>query len=154
MPQPQASKRGQLVWYFAYGSNLNTRHLRERIGDWVACRKATLRGWQRVFNVDTRRWGGKSANVRPATGRDEVQGAVYLVTTAQLDILTSIEGVPPQLVTVETENGPESAYTYAFDPHKKPGRVPDHYWAIVEEGLREHGYSEDVIDHVKRAAGR
>ncbi|MDP3064205.1 MAG: gamma-glutamylcyclotransferase family protein [Chloroflexota bacterium] len=142
----------QMVWYFAYGSNLNKNQMRTRVGDWSACRKATLRNWELLFNVKSRKWGKFAANIRGAGTQDKVWGVVYQITKKQLDVLTKCEGVAPTPVAVETANGDEPAYAYVFNVSREAGRAPELYWQTIEQGLRQHEYDESVIDEVGRIA--
>ena len=34
-----------------------------RVGEWQTSRKATLKGWKLIFNVDSKRWGKGAANI-------------------------------------------------------------------------------------------
>ena len=52
-----------MVWYFAYGSNLSIPQMLGRVGEWQTSRKATLKGWKLIFNVDSKRWGKGAANI-------------------------------------------------------------------------------------------
>jgi len=57
----------ELLWYFAYGSNLDPQQLGARIGKWRSSIKQVLLGYRLVFNVKSERWGGYTANIL-ATG--------------------------------------------------------------------------------------
>src|SRR5215831_16474728 len=98
--------------YFAYGSALSRRH----IGEWAAEHgvdarlfargvPAVLKGYQLVFDVESRFWGGRVANVHPADG-GVVHGVLFEIPVPARDAILRKEGVPTGLseeidVTVE-----------------------------------------------------
>ena len=51
------------VWYFAYGSNLNMGQMMARVGEWTASKRAVVKEYKLVFNVESKRWGGLAANL-------------------------------------------------------------------------------------------
>lgn len=141
------------MWYFSYGSNLKMEQIRERIGEWSASKRATLIGYRLVFNVSSPRWGGLAANVlQTDNNNDKVYGAIYNITTEQLDKMTKYEGCQPQDITVESNSNDIFAKTYVFATPRKPGKPPDRYLDIIIIGLKQHGYSEEIISKVKKAA--
>lgn len=86
-----------LVWYFAYGSNLYKPQMRNRIGTWKISRQATLKRWRLIFNRPSRRWKGKTANIYTTNKEDDiVYGAIYQITQQQLSILSEYEGENPE----------------------------------------------------------
>jgi hypothetical protein len=44
------------------------------------------------------------------------------------------------------------AKAYIFTTSREPGRPPDAYLEVMLVGLREHGYSEKVVEKVKKLA--
>lgn len=78
-----------MIWYFAYGSNLDISQMRDRVGDWRDSQRAHLRGWKLTFNVSSSRWKGKAANIiETHNPKDIVYGAIYQITETQLKKLT------------------------------------------------------------------
>lgn len=104
--------------YFAFGSNMNTARMHERLGWSPQCFAAMLPNHRLLFNkqVPSGRWC--VANIEPAPGQ-EVEGIVYTVKQQDLDILDDYEGVggghyERKAVTVFPKSGePIAAITYA-----------------------------------------
>lgn len=141
------------TWYFAYGSNLNMGQMMTRVGEWTVCKRAVARGYKLVFNVQSRRWGGLAANlVKTNNIDDKVYGAIYRILKEKLDVLTQYEGVEPTAIHIEADGIQTMAKAYIFRASGEPGRPPDAYLEVMLVGLGQHGYSEEVIEKVKKLA--
>src|SRR5438132_6822131 len=89
--------------YFAYGSVLSRRHL----GEWAAEHgvdvrlfargaPAVLKGYKLVFDVDSRFWGGKVADI--VEDKDGVvHGVLFEIPPPAKDAVLRKEGVPTGL---------------------------------------------------------
>jgi len=139
-----------MVWYFAYGSNLDMDRFRKRIGVWQETKRATLKDYRLSF--DSR---GK-ADILEQKG-ERVWGAVYEVTEDQLKILDGFEGVHNGIykrihVNVECRGKTEPAIAYV--KVKKIGFHPpdDEYLNYILRGLKQHGYGEETIEVVRAEA--
>ena len=139
-----------MVWYFAYGSNLDIDRFRKRIGTWQENKRATLKDYRLSF--DSR---GK-ADILERRG-ERVWGAVYEVSEAQLGILDDFEGVHSGVykrvrVNVECDGKTEPAIAYV-KVEKTSFRPPDdEYLNYILRGLKQHGYDEQTIEIVRAAA--
>ncbi len=143
----------KVLWYFAYGSNLNMGQMMVRVGEWKKSAKATLNGYRLLFNVQSGRWGGMVANVKKSgNNQDVVYGAIYLISYSKLNVLTNYEGVKPETVMVESGGQQIPAQIYIFPKKRAAGRPPAAYLFTMVEGLRQHGYDEDVIEKVRHIA--
>lgn len=141
------------TWYFAYGSNLNMGQMMTRVGEWTVCKRALAKGYKLVFNVQSRGWGGLAANlVRTNNVDDRVYGAIYHIPEEKLAVLTQYEGKEPTCMHIEAEGALIMAKAYIFTTSREPGRPPDAYLEVMQVGLRQHGYSEEVIEEVKKLA--
>ncbi len=141
------------IWYFAYGSNLNTGQMMTRIGEWPACKRAVAKGYRLAFNVQSRRWGGLAANlVKTNNAGDVVYGVIYRIPKEKLAVLTQYEGVEPTDIEIEADGVREKGKAFVFTTSKEPGRPPDTYLEVMLAGLRQHGYSEDVTERISKLA--
>jgi len=139
-----------MVWYFAYGSNLDMDRLRSRIGRWQAAKKAALKDYRLSF--DSR---GK-ADILEQRG-ERVWGTVYKVTEAQLKILDDFEGVHSGVykrvrVNVECDGKTEHAIAYVKVEKTSFHPPNDEYLNYILRGLKQHGYDEETIEAVRAAA--
>ena len=144
--------------YFAYGSALSRRH----IGEWAAEHgvdarlfarsvPAVLRGYRLVFDVESRFWGGRVADLiedREGT----VHGALFEIPEPARDAILRKEGVPTGLsqeidVTVESEGRPLQAKAFVARPEKRgePGPASARLLAYLVEGAQERGLPESWI---------
>lgn len=144
------------VGYFAYGSNLDPSQMKERVGDWIASKRSLLKGYKLVFNVKSSRWNGFAANLRKTRNENNsVYGVVYFLKKEQLDKMTTFEGPNSKIesVTVVEENGNRinDVSVYWWD-NIRPSQVPPTaYSDAIIRGLKQHGYSQDVIEKVKES---
>jgi gamma-glutamylcyclotransferase (GGCT)/AIG2-like uncharacterized protein YtfP len=148
-------------WYFAYGSNLDTAQMVERIGPFIRrreARRAWLDGYRLAFNKKGLDGTGRANIVPDPAGT--VWGVVYLTTPEDLSKMDQYEGVPSghyqrKTVRVRFEDGVElDAVTYvassAFvDNSLRPSY--DYLQAILK-GAREHKLPEDYIISIDRLA--
>ena len=84
-----------VLWYFAYGRNINIDELIRRIERYplIICR-GILPGYDLRFNKDPGPKSGTGyANMVPAEGR-WVEGLLYLLNEEDMDKLDKFEGVP------------------------------------------------------------
>ena len=129
------------LFYFAYGSNLNTTRLRSRIGNAKIHRVHRLQNWELVFNCSG------FANIQPAPGK-VVEGVLYEITSDQLNDLDRIEGFYRKEFFDIEDGGLAIVYVglnrsiWDFLPNLS-------YLNIVLDGLEEHNllktYNE-VVD--------
>src|SRR5881392_2101883 len=149
--------------YFAYGSALSRRH----IGEWAAEHgvdprlfargaPAVLRGYKLVFDVESRFWGGRVANL--AEDKDgAVHGVLFEIPPPAKDAVLRKEGVPTGLsqeieVTVEAEGKPVAAKAFTAKPEKRgePGPASGRLLAYLIEGAQERGLPQGWIDELGR----
>jgi|GEM_PF-528551 len=129
-----------LVWYFAYGSNLNFAGMRSRVGSWPEARKATLMGFRRTFS---------GAATIAEDNSSEVFGAVYLLNESQMLSLDRYEGVPRSYVRINVSvlsgNISLPAVAYQFTSPRKFATPSQGYLEIIRQGLLDHGYGQNEI---------
>ncbi|HEY6911788.1 MAG TPA: gamma-glutamylcyclotransferase [Myxococcales bacterium] len=144
--------------YFAYGSALSTRH----IGEWAAEHgvdprlfargtPAVLRGYRLVFDVESRFWGGRVANLAEDE-KGEVHGVLFDIPPAAQEAVLRKEGVATGLsqeldVTVQTGEGPVGAKAFVARPEKRgaPGPASARLLAYLVEGAKERGLPEKWV---------
>jgi cation transport regulator ChaC len=148
--------------YFAYGSALSKRH----IGEWAAEHgvdarlfargaPAVLRGYRLVFDVESRFWGGRVANL----AEDEdgvVHGVVFEIPPPAKDAVLKKEGVATGLsqeidVTVEVDGKPLPANAFVARPEKRgqPGPASGRLLAYLVEGAQERGLPAEWVTRLK-----
>jgi len=142
------------VAYFAYGSNLDISQMKERVGEWIASERVYVEGYKRVYNVwSGKNWQGWAANLkRTDESSDRVCGVVYIITDKQLEKLTTkYEHKEPTLISVRLENGQErnDVNVYIWMKEEPSHEPPTAYKDAIVKGLKQHGYSPDVIEKVQ-----
>jgi len=154
-----------MVRYFAYGSVLSMRH----VGEWAAEHgvdaqlfargaPAVLRGHRLVFDVESRFWGGKAADLTDDPA-GVVHGVVFeLPDSAQESVLRK-EGVPTGLsmqlsVTVEVAGKPAQAIAFVARPERRtaPGPASSRLLAYLIEGAKERGLPAAWVEELERSA--
>tara|TARA_Y100000310_G_scaffold345833_1_gene470861 strand:- start:11828 stop:12271 length:444 start_codon:yes stop_codon:yes gene_type:complete len=79
--------------YFAYGSNLNHKQIKERCLDSKFMMPALLEDFKFVYEGYAKKWDGSVANIIKSPG-DVVWGGVYDISQNDLDALDFHEGYP------------------------------------------------------------
>jgi len=126
------------MYYFAYGSNLNQKQMRERCPDSNPMFTATLPNYKLVFVGWFRRWRGGVASIKPFRG-DRVRGAIYEVSDQCLRQLDKYESDYNRFkVTVLGEDSePIEAITYIKAGQLEETQPSKEYLAIIQQGLRD-----------------
>src|SRR6266852_4204500 len=149
--------------YFAYGSALSKRH----IGEWAAEHgvdsrlfargtPAVLRGYRLVFDVESRFWGGRVADL--AEDKDAaVHGVLFEIPPPARDAIFRKEGVATGLsqeidVTVEAEGKKLAAKAFVARPEKRsePGPASGRLLTYLIEGAQERGLPESWVEELKK----
>lgn len=144
-----------LVWYFAYGSNMHESAFIERRQMRPHQRLAgRVKGYRLRFNLDGRPKGKAApANicVDPAA---EVWGVLYQITAMDMLRLNATEGVPgkryrPVWLDAEDANGePIKAFTYIAEGNPEDGRPSLRYITLLRDGARAHNLPENWLQHL------
>src|SRR5688572_8464218 len=120
--------------YFAYGSNLNRADMGARCSSAKPVARAVLRDWRLTFRG--------VADIEPAPGA-LVQGALWLVTSADLRSLDRYEGAPSMYarrrVEVEAEGETVRALTYVMTSGDYLGLPSQWYAERIAQGYRDWG---------------
>ena len=139
-----------MLWYFAYGSNLDPgtflgrRRMRPR-----DTRRARLDGYRLIFDLPVGKGERAVANLLPAS-ESHVHGVAYSIGRIQAAWLDRTEGVPRAYRRVEIplvfEDAPGGeAFTYVSE-RRTPGRKPsERYMNLLLRGARHHGLPEDYV---------
>ena len=141
------------IWYFAYGSNMQSATLRGRRGiEPTRASAARARGWRLVFDKPPLIPVGESfANIVPdATA--EVLGVLYEISPADLDHLDLTEGVligNYQRVATKVEllfaERAVTAFTLTSDRRDPALKPSTRYMQLLVDGAREHGLPQSYL---------
>jgi gamma-glutamylcyclotransferase len=131
------------MYYFAYGSNLNKKQMRERCPDSKPVFRATLPNYKLIFTGWSRQWHGGVASIKAFRG-ERVIGAIYEISDADLRKLDKLEGYPTEYnrlpVRVFNEDGDAvEAMTYIRAKPAEETRPSPEYLAILQQGYRDWG---------------
>ena len=151
--------------YFAYGSVLSKRH----VGEWAAEHgvdarlfargaPAVLKGYSLVFDVESRFWGGRVANLREdAAG--EVHGVLFDIPLPAKDAVLRKEGVPTGLsqeldvsVFVDGADVPAKAFIARPEKRGQAGPPSGRLIAYLVEGAQERGLPEAWLAQLRQHA--
>jgi len=151
------------VWYFAYGSNLWTDQMRDRIGSIGRVehppRVATLANYRLTFQ-QSEPGGDAYANIVVADAgllgqgmsRQSVLGIVYRcneVELAKLDVVEhGYERRPITVVDVEGEALDAVAYIVRPADALNIGKPNDAYLSRITTGARQHGLPESYVSEI------
>ncbi|MGC1413208.1 MAG: gamma-glutamylcyclotransferase family protein [Acetobacteraceae bacterium] len=150
---------GEMVWYFAYGSNMHHSAFRERRGmrptEW---RIGRVPGYRLRFNLEGRPPGKAApANIclDPA---GELWGVLYRITRRELLHLDFTEGVPGRhyrhvvVPAVDPDGNVVMAVTYMARGKETDGTPSFRYISLLREGARVHGLPEAWVQYLDGVA--
>lgn len=146
--------RDRYVDYFAYGSNLSTRQMKQRIGSAPVARLALLKDYHLVFNCQV--GDDYFANIVPSPGQC-VWGVIYRCELRAMLLLDRYEGVGQGCyrrlhMEVETDGLAHFVEVYVASPAPlfQAGLPTADYLARIISGAKEHLLPEDYIQAVER----
>lgn len=137
---------GDTRLYFAYGSNMHSPRLRQRVGPAEFVDTARLPGYMVVFRKHGRD-GSAKCDLEPLASAT-AWGVVYRLAEEQLPALDAAEGegYRRKAVVVATRNGLLDAFTYQARPGWRTDDRPfDWYLELVLAGAHEHGLPEVYV---------
>ena len=139
-----------LIWYFAYGSNMNERLFRERRHMvWHETRVGRLHGYRLAFTVGGGMRPGISApaNIVAAPG-GVVYGALYLLPLRKFARLDNSEGKQYDYLWTDAEDLAGNrlrVVTYMVPQAATEGRPGRRYLDLIREAARQRGLPADYI---------
>lgn len=144
--------------YFAYGSNMLTRRLRDakRAPSAIAEGTGYVPGYRLTFDkVSTgkQQSSGKCDMEATGDGTDRVYGILFSISKADEKSLDREEGLDrgyrKDTIAVITDMGTKRAVVY-IATQKDPGSRPYHWYKeFVVRGAEEHGLPDDYIERIR-----
>ena len=141
------------MYYFAYGSNLATRFVRDYTPGAKAVMRAALPNYKVEFRHHSEDLGGGISSIVEAPG-NLVRGVIYDVPEAELEALDILESVPEGLYRRDNflvlgEDGEwQRADLYRVATPTGPYTPSTSYVDFMIEGAREHGLDADYIEQL------
>lgn len=137
-----------MLLYFAYGSNLVSERLVERVGSAPVLGPALARGRRLECNKHGLDGSGK-ANLIEAPG-ESVWGVVYRLSARQLDALDRFEGGYTRVeLDVHGCGTSHRAWTYVSLRLTEDPRPFDWYKGLMLAGAREHGLPDEWLARLR-----
>lgn len=136
------------MYYFAYGSNMNHKQMKERCPGGTFIGSAHLNNFDLVFDGYSKTWDGPVANIIQMSGA-EVFGGLFRIDVPSRNALDKAEGYPKNYNREEklVEDGVGNKYQALvyFRSPLKPGDPPPACMKAVLDGARDCGLSEVYI---------
>jgi cation transport regulator ChaC len=137
-----------IVLYFAYGSNMSTQRLRERVPESIPIGSAVLNDYIFACNKSSRDGSGKGNIIEKAGGK--TWGILYQIPISKLTILDHYEvGYIRIEVVTEFGNRPTKAITY-ISTHFTDELPFDWYMKYVIDGAKEHNLPDAYIIELEK----
>ena len=136
--------------YFAYGSNMCTRYLRDCCPSAEPVMPAVLANFHIEFRRFSTNLGGGISTIQPAPG-EIVHGVLFTIPRAEIEALDVLENVPDGLYARDTfmmldaTGAWRRAELYRIVTPEGPFAPADQYIDWMLEGAREHGLPDDYI---------
>jgi len=139
------------MFYFAYGSNMNHKQMKNRCSDSHFLNSAFLKGYKFVYDGWSKKREGAVANIIETNGKNDiVLGGLFEISENDLNKLDYYEGYPKyytrQKFKVEDDSKSYNAIVY-FRTGKEPGNPSDNYRKTVLEGARNCNLPEEYINN-------
>lgn len=140
-----------MMYYFAYGSNMNHAQMKKRCGEngFKFIARAYLKGYRFVYDGHSEYRKGAVANIVKSK-RGVVWGALYEITETCLKKLDKYEEYPysydRKKVEVFTEDGKKFVAQVYLRKPRKPGTPSNEYRKIVLEGAKDCNLPENYIE--------
>ena len=134
---------GELVYYFAYGSNLSKKQMKECCPDSKPVSIVTLHHYKLVFVGWSRKWRGGVASIKPFRG-EKVIGAIYEISEDDLRRLDKYEGAPDLYTRVKVGVNNDFGELIEAVTYVKAGPVEEtepskEYLSAIQQGYRDWG---------------
>jgi cation transport regulator ChaC len=146
------------LWYFAYGSNMESSTFRGRRGiTWRRAVAARVPGWRLVFDKPPLVPAPEGYGNIVADAAAEVYGVLYELALPELEHVELTEGVllgnyrrvEVAAWTVADGRGPIAAVTLASDRREPERRPSERYLRLVVAGAEEHGLPAAWVDALR-----
>jgi len=144
--------------YFAYGSNMCTRYLRDYCPSAAPVMPAALANFHIEFRRFSTNLGGGISTIQPAPGAI-VHGVLFTIPRAEIEALDILENVPDGLYTrdtfvmLDTAGAWRRAELYRIVTPEGPFAPAEQYIDWMLEGAREHGLPDDYIARIAGLRG-
>lgn len=143
---------------FAYGSNMLTQRLRERVPSARLVGAAVLDGHVLHWHKVSQDGSGKCDVVQTSAPQGAVLGVVYEILQSEKAALDTAEGLgngyAEKLVRLEAATGQLQALAY-YATHVDPAAVPyTWYKALVVAGARQHCFPEPYVARLEAVAAK
>ncbi len=143
-----------MAYYFAYGSNMSSRQMSERLAcdQLTIIGRARLQGYQLVFDKISRDGTGKANLTKDDSG--EVWGVVYQLTDEQMSDLDDFEaGYSREKVEVILDDGQRLEVDTYISSRRNPSLRPHiDYVQTIVSGAQENELPEEYILHILHQA--
>jgi len=145
-----------MLLYFAYGANMDARHMKGRVPDAAVVGPARLDGFHLAFNIYSTEWEGGAANLE-IDPDGHVWGVLWEVPESEAGGLDAFQGHPTfyrrEDVVVHRPEGQVIARTYRV-AHQEGTyiRPTDEYVRLLTASIRLQGLPPEALDIVDRAA--
>lgn len=131
------------MYYFAYGSNLSKKQMKERCPNSKPVAIVTLHHYKLVFVGWSRQWRGGVASIKPFRG-EKILGAIYEISEEDLRRLDKYEGAPDiynRLKVTVTDDFGEliEAITYVKAGRVEEAQPSKEYLSAIQQGYRDWG---------------
>lgn len=138
---------------FAYGSNLSSDRLRDRVPSATFIGRARLNGYCLRFHKRGADGSGKANAFRTGSANDCVWGAIFECPDDEKAVLDDIEnGYNSDRVPVELDEGRvERVWVYLADPAAIDETLKPYAWYhdYVLIGAEEHGLAAEYVERLR-----
>ncbi|QAT16669.1 gamma-glutamylcyclotransferase [Candidatus Velamenicoccus archaeovorus] len=141
--------------YFAYGSNMNKKQMKERCPSSKFIKRAYVEGYEFVYDGYSQSRKGAVANIIKSEN-EKVWGCLFEINEDNLSALDCYEGYfsrvyDKKTIMVKDDEGKSHSVIVYFRTGKEVGVPHEDYQCDVIQGAKDCGLPEDYIKNVLNA---
>ncbi len=143
------------IKYFAYGSNLHSVRLQQRVPSCSFLDVAKLTRYQLKFHKHNPDGSGKCNLLYTGDEKHEVFGVIYNIFASEKGLLDEAEGVGQGYdvteISLSGEKGPHTAFSYVAHPEYINDALYPYPWykALVVTGAKRHQLPGEYIANLE-----
>lgn len=141
-----------MLFYFAYGSNMDQSQMCERCPGARLLGNASLAGYRLAFTIFSPKRQCGCADIVPSVG-GTVYGLLYRLTEADMAKMDGFEGHPIHYrritVQVQCDGGKVEAYSYEVVDKEEGLRPSVHYLGLLQSASARFGFPETYQEFLR-----
>jgi gamma-glutamylcyclotransferase len=141
-------------YYFAYGSNMVSKRMQDRIPEASIVGIAGLPDWNLTWDKTSKDGSGK-ANLKEQK-KGKVWGIVYRIPDQKISDLDKIEGGYQRMEMEIQFSNQDKRLVFTYVSENRDANLEPYQWYkdLVVKGAEEHSLPKDYVDQIKQVSAK